>query len=192
MIYFELFWSFFQIGILSFGGGYAALPLIQNQVVDIRGWLTLQEFTDVLTISQMTPGPIALNAASFIGTRLAGPLGSIVATVSDVLPALIIVMFLAWFYFKYRSMRVMQGALSGLRPAVVALIASAGLSILFTVLFGNKEFPSSLDNIKLYALIVFILGFIVIRIRKLNPLAMILGCGVITVVLNLIGLPMGV
>ncbi|MCK9287509.1 MAG: chromate transporter [Sphaerochaetaceae bacterium] len=192
MIYFELFWSFFQIGILSFGGGYAALPLIQNQVVDIRGWLTLQEFTDVLTISQMTPGPIALNAASFIGTRLAGPLGSIVATVSDVLPALIIVMFLAWFYFKYRSMRVMQGALSGLRPAVVALIASAGLSILFTVLFGNKEFPSSLDNIKLYALIVFILGFIVIRIRKLNPLAMILGCGVITVVLNLIGLPIGV
>lgn len=192
MIYFELFWSFFQIGILSFGGGYAALPLIQNQVVDIRGWLTLQEFTDVLTISQMTPGPIALNAASFIGTRLAGPLGSIVATVSDVLPALIIVMFLAWFYFKYRSIRVMQGALSGLRPAVVALIASAGLSILFTVLFGNKEFPSSLDNIKLYALIVFILGFIVIRIRKLNPLAMILGCGVITVVLNLIGLPIGV
>ena len=192
MIYFELFWSFFQIGILSFGGGYAALPLIQNQVVDIRGWLTLQEFTDVLTISQMTPGPIALNAASFIGTRLAGPLGSIVATVSDVLPALIIVMFLAWFYFKYRSMRVMQGALSGLRPAVVALIASAGLSILFTVLFGNKEFPSSLDNIKLYALIVFILGFIVIRIRKVNPLAMILGCGVITVVLNLIGLPIGV
>ena len=192
MIYFELFWSFFQIGFLSFGGGYAALPLIQNQVVDIRGWLTLQEFTDVLTISQMTPGPIALNAASFIGTRLAGPLGSIVATVSDVLPALIIVMFLAWFYFKYRSMRVMQGALSGLRPAVVALIASAGLSILFTVLFGNKEFPSSLDNIKLYALIVFILGFIVIRIRKLNPLAMILGCGVITVVLNLIGLPIGV
>jgi chromate transporter len=191
MIYLELLWSFIQIGLLSFGGGYAALPLIQLQVVDIKGWLTLQEFTDVVTISQMTPGPIALNAASFIGTRLAGPLGSIVATFGDVLPAIVIVLALAWFYYRYRSLKLMQGALSGLRPAVVALIASAGLSILLTVLFGSNVFPPDLGSIGLYALILFIAGFTVIRIRKINPLIMILGCGVLTVALHFAGVPVG-
>lgn len=191
MIFLKMFLSFFQIGLLSFGGGYAALPLIQQQIVDVHGWLTVLEFTDVVTISQMTPGPIALNAASFIGTRLAGPLGAITATFSVVLPSIIIVLTLAWFYYRYRSLRLMQGALSGLRPAVVALIASAGLSILFNVLFGTKTFPSDVGSIKLYALIVFILGFIMIRIRKINPLYMILGCGVITIALKFIGLPIG-
>ncbi|NLV83005.1 MAG: chromate transporter [Spirochaetales bacterium] len=191
MIFLKMFLSFFQIGLLSFGGGYAALPLIQQQIVDIHGWLTVLEFTDVVTISQMTPGPIALNAASFVGAQLAGPLGAIVASVSVVLPSIIIVLTLAWFYYRYRSLRLMQGALSGLRPAVVALIASAGLSILFNVLFGTKTFPSDVGSIKLYALIVFILGFIMIRIRKINPLYMILGCGVITIALKFIGLPIG-
>ena len=191
MILFKMFLSFFQIGLLSFGGGYAALPLIQQQIVDVHGWLTVLEFTDVVTISQMTPGPIALNAASFVGAQLAGPLGAIVASFSVVLPAIIIVLTLAWFYYRYRSLRLMQGALSGLRPAVVALIASAGLSILFTVLFGTKTFPSDVSSIKLYALIVFILGFIMIRIRKINPLYMILGCGVITITLKFIGIPIG-
>jgi len=186
MILAQLLWSFFQIGLFSFGGGYAALPLIQNQIVDIHGWLTLQEFTDVLTISQMTPGPIALNAASFVGTRLAGLPGAIVASFGCVLPSLIIVLFLAWFYYRYRSLRFMQGILSGLRPAVVALIASAGLSILFLALFGSKPLPSSFSEVKLYAVILFVVGFVIMRRRKLNPILMILGSGVLTVGLSFI------
>ncbi|PKL12836.1 MAG: chromate transporter [Spirochaetae bacterium HGW-Spirochaetae-8] len=184
MILVQLLWSFFQIGLFSFGGGYAALPLIQNQIVDIHGWLTLQEFTDVVTISQMTPGPIALNAASFVGTRLAGLPGAVVASLGCVLPSLIIVLFLAWFYYRYRSLRFMQGVLSGLRPAVVALIASAGLSILFLALFGSKTLPSSFSEVRLFAVGLFVVGFVVMRIRKFNPILMILGSGVITLGLS--------
>jgi chromate transporter len=186
MLLLKLLWSFAQIGLFSFGGGYAALPLIQNQVVELHGWLTLQEFTDVVTISQMTPGPIALNAASFVGTRVAGLSGAVIASFGCVLPSLIIVLFLAWFYYRYRSLRFMQGILSGLRPAVVALIASAGLAILFLALFGSTTLPSSFEEVNLYAVSMFVIGFIVMRLRKINPILMILGSGVLTVGLSLL------
>lgn len=188
MILLQLFWSFIQIGLFSFGGGYAALPLIQEQVVNVQGWLTVQEFADVITLSQMTPGPIALNAASFVGTRMGGIPGAIVATFGNVLPSLIIVQILAWIYFKYRSLKVMKGILYGLRPAVVALIASAGLSILFLALFGSQRLPVSADQVSWFAIILFVLGFIVIRVRKLNPILVILGSGVITVLMYFVGL----
>ena len=95
-IYLELLWSFFQIGLFSIGGGYAAMPLIQHQVVDLHGWLNMTQFADIVTISQMTPGPIAINSATFVGTRVAGLPGAIVATVGCVLPSCIIVLFLAF------------------------------------------------------------------------------------------------
>ena len=126
----QLFWSFFQIGLFSIGGGYAAMPLIQHQVVDLHGWLTMQEFVDIITISQMTPGPIAINSATFVGTRIAGLPGAIIATIGCVFPSCIIVLTLAWVYYRYRTLSVVQGVLGGLRPAVVAMIASAGVSIL--------------------------------------------------------------
>ncbi len=188
MILLQLFWSFIQIGLFSFGGGYAALPLIQEQVMNVHGWLTVQEFADVVTISQMTPGPIALNAASFVGTRISGIPGALVATLGNVLPSLLIVLSLAWFYFKYRSLRVMQGVLYGLRPAVVALIASAGLSILFLALFGSQAFPSSTSTVSWFAVILFVLGFIVVRIKKTNPILIILSGGVVTVVMHIAGI----
>ena len=100
----ELFWSFFQIGLFSFGGGYASMPLIQNQVVTIRGWLTLTELADMITISQMTPGPIAINSATFVGTRLAGLPGAIVATLGCVIPSSMVVLTLAFLYYKYKEL----------------------------------------------------------------------------------------
>jgi chromate transporter len=189
MMYLQLFWSFVQIGLLSFGGGYAALPLIQMQVVTEHQWLTLQEFADVLTISQMTPGPIAINAASFVGTRLLGIPGAVIATIGTVLPSLVIVLTLAWFYFRYRNLSAMQGALYGLRPAVVALIASAGLSILFLALFGSSSLPQSLDAVSWPAMALFILGYVIMRKRKVNPIVMILGTGILVVILTMAGLP---
>lgn len=188
MMYVQLFWSFIQIGILSFGGGYAALPLIQQQVVTEHGWLTLQEFADVVTISQMTPGPIALNAASFVGTQLLGIPGAIVATLGNVLPSLVIVLVLAWFYFRFRSLTVIQGMLYGLRPAVVALIASAGLSILLLALFGDAALPPSMQDISWLAVILFVLGFIIVRLHRINPILIILAGGVIMVILHLFGI----
>ena len=104
MIYLQLFWSFLQIGLFSFGGGYAAMPLIQGQVVTSHGWLTMSEFTDLITISQMTPGPIAVNSATFVGLKIAGIPGAVVATVGCILPSCIIVTILAKLYLRYRSM----------------------------------------------------------------------------------------
>ena len=100
MIYFELLWSFVQIGLFSFGGGYAVLPLIQQQVITQHHWLTVKEFTDVVTISQMTPGPIALNAATFVGMRAAGFPGAVVATVGCALPPALLALIVGHAYFK--------------------------------------------------------------------------------------------
>ena len=126
MIYWQLFLSFLQIGMFSFGGGYAALPLIQEQVVTQHGWLSRSEFTDLITISQMTPGPIAVNSATFVGIRLAGFLGALAATFGCILPSCILVTALSYLYLKYRKMSMLQGVLETLRPAVVSMIAAAG------------------------------------------------------------------
>ena len=117
------------------GGGYAAIPLIQSQIVDIHGLMTMEEFTDLITIAEMTPGPISINSSTFVGTRLAGPFGAVLCTLGCILPSFIICLTLAHFYYKYRSFSGVQTVLSALRPAVVALIASAGASILMLGLF---------------------------------------------------------
>jgi len=103
----------FQIGLFSIGGGYAALPLIENQVLKVHNWLTLEEFADLLTISQMTPGPIALNASTFVGTRVAGISGAIIATVGCVTPSCIIVLILSYFYFKYKKFIIYSRCIEG-------------------------------------------------------------------------------
>src|SRR5699024_3831506 len=109
MILFQLFLSFLQIGLFSFGGGYAALPLIQSQVIELHHWINMTEFTDLITISQMTPGPIAVNSATFIGLKMAGIPGAIVATLGVVLPSCLIVTVLAYVYLRFRKMSLLQG-----------------------------------------------------------------------------------
>ena len=115
MTYLQLFLSFLQIGALSFGGGYAAMPLIQEQIVTRHGWLSMGEFTDLVTIAEMTPGPIAINAATFVGTRVAGIPGAMAATVGCILPACILVTLIARLYLKYRDLAVLQGVLGSLQ-----------------------------------------------------------------------------
>jgi len=179
MIYLELFWSFFQVGLFSIGGGYAAMPLIQAQVVDQHGWLSLSEFIDVITISQMTPGPIGINSATFVGIKIAGIGGALVATLGCVLPSCIIVLTLAHFYFKYQNLTAVRGVLSGLRPAVVAMIASAGLSILLNASFAGGTLPSSLADVSWIGICLFLAAFIVLRKWKPNPIWVMLGCGIL-------------
>lgn len=127
MIYLQLFLAFLRIGAFSFGGGYAAMPLIQEEVVNHYHWISMADFTDLVTISQMTPGPIAINAATFIGLQMAGPLGAVAATLGNVLPSCVVVTIIAIIYTKYRKLSLLQGVLKTLRPAVVALIFTAGL-----------------------------------------------------------------
>ena len=179
MIYLELFLSFFRIGLFSFGGGYAALPLISEQVVTQKAWLTMEQFTDLLTISQMTPGPIALNASTFVGTQVAGVLGAIVATLGCVTPSCIIVLLLALLYYRYKNLSAMQNVLFGLRPAVVSLIASAGVGILLTAL----GIGSAVDYL---AIGIFAAAFIVLRIWKPSPILVISLSGVLGLIAHLI------
>lgn len=179
MIYLQLFWSFFQIGLFSFGGGMAAMPLIQNQVVDIHGWLTLTEFTDLITISEMTPGPIAVNSATFVGTQIAGLGGALVSTFGCILPSCIIVLALAWLYGKYKKLAVINGVLAGLRPTVVALILSAGVSILVLSLFGATGFAWNINSVDFAAVVLFAAGLFLLRKFKLNPIFIMLGSGVV-------------
>jgi chromate transporter len=185
LLYLALFWSFFQIGLFSFGGGMAAIPLIQNQIVTVHGWLTLEEFTNLITISEMTPGPIAINSATFVGTRIAGIGGALVATVGCILPACFIVTMLAWLYGKYKELPVIKGALAGLRPTVVALIFSAGLSILTLTLWGAEGISNGIKPPDMIALLLMAGGLVALRKFKANTIFVMLGCGVVGGVLYL-------
>lgn len=181
MILLELFWSFFQIGLFSVGGGYAAMPLIQAQVVELHPWLSLTEFTDLITIAEMTPGPIAINSATFVGTRIAGLAGAIVATVGCITPSCMVVSLLAYLYFRYSGAPIIQGILSGLRPAVVALIASAGLSVMSLAFFGEEGFRS-LGETNWISVALFAVAFAVLRFQrrwKISPIHVMLGSGII-------------
>jgi len=177
MIYLELFWSFFLVGLFSFGGGYAALPLIQEQVLETHTWLTQVEFMDILTISQMTPGPIAINASTFVGTKVAGIPGAILATIGCITPSCIIVLILATLYYKYKGLNMVQGIIKGLRPAVVALIASAGVSIFLTALFNKDTFPIQTDDLNWIALALFVICLYILRKFKWNPIYVMLLAG---------------
>ncbi len=175
MIYLQLFLAFVQIGAFSFGGGYAAMPLIQNQVVTIHEWLSMSEFTDLVTISQMTPGPIAINAATFVGTKIAGTLGGIVATLGCILPSCIIVSIITYFYLKYRHLDVISKVLQFLRPAVVALIATAGVSILQSAFFPDGNMAS----FQLDLVIIFIFSLYLLMKKKVNPIYVMLLSGLL-------------
>ena len=172
MIYLQLFLSFLQIGMFSFGGGYAAMPFIQDQVVNLHHWLSLSEFTDLITISQMTPGPIAVNSATFVGLKIAGFLGAVVATLGCILPSCLIVSILAYIYQKYHKLTMLQTILSSLRPAVVAMIASAGVSILVSCFWPNG-FSFSLSDIRFSSIFIFIIAFVLLHYKKATIFVML-------------------
>lgn len=186
MIYLELFWSFFQIGLFSVGGGYAAMPIIEHQVIELHSWMTMQEFVDIITISQMTPGPIAVNSATFVGIQIAGLPGAIIATLGCIFPSCIIVLTLAWVYSRYRNLSVVQGVLGGLRPAVVAMIASAGLSILVLSLWNGAAVSLNPADLDWVSLLLFVGALFALRRWKLNPIYAMLACGGIGLVLYLL------
>ena len=172
MIYLQLFLSFLQIGMFSFGGGYAAMPLIQGQVVTGHKWLTMAEFTDLITISQMTPGPIAVNSATFVGIKIAGVPGAFVATLGCILPSCIIVTLIAKLYLKYRNMAV--------RPAVVALIGSAGIAILINAFWGSGA-QSALSATNWIMVGIFVICLVLLQKAKMNPILVMVLAGVMKV-----------
>ena len=166
----QLFFAFIQAGMFSVGGGYAAIPLIQNQIVDIHGLMTLAEFTDLITIAEMTPGPISINSATFVGMRLAGIPGVLLCTLGCIIPS---------FYYKYRSFSGVQTVLSALRPAVIALIASAGLSILLLGVFQSDLAHVALSNFRWIEAVIFAGALFILHKFRPSAIAVIFGSGVV-------------
>ncbi len=183
MIYIELFLSFVQIGLFSIGGGYAAVPLIQNQAVDLHSWLTMTQFADLMTIAEMTPGPIAVNSATFVGTQVAGLPGAIIATLGVIFPSCIIVLSLAYIYKKYKNLSLMQGILSGLRPAVIAMIASAGITLMIMAFYGQRTLPDTLSSIDFITVGIFIVAFTALRKYRVNPIYAMFASGIAGILL---------
>lgn len=167
----QLFLSYLKIGFFGFGGGYAMLSLIHSEVVVRNGWLTNGEFSDIVAISQMTPGPIAINSATYIGYEVAGVLGSVVATVAVCLPALTIMMLITRFFLRLRDNRYVQGVVMGMRPVVVGMIASAALLLIFPHSADGRSF---IDG---WSWAIFI-ATLLASVKKVNPILLIIASAV--------------
>ncbi len=182
MIYLELFWNFLQIGAFTFGGGYAMIPMIQEKALSLN-WITSEELINFIAISESTPGPFAVNMATYIGTQSGGIFGAICATLGVILPSFLIILIVARFYLAFKENKYVEGCMSGLRPTVVALIASAILTIGATVFFTDGLNLKVFTNIKFYiSLVIFALSLFLYK-KKISPILIIVisaVCGILS------------
>lgn len=173
MILIDLFITFLIIGISAFGGGYAVMPLIQNYIVDSRHWITMNELADITSLSQMTPGPIMINAATFVGIKVGGNIGGLIATLGSVLPSFILVLILGYLFAKHGNLHFIQNIMKGLRPTIVGLIAVAALTLFITsILILNPE--GSFIGVEMTALISFIVALFISIKTKFDTLVIVL------------------
>lgn len=191
MLLLKLFLSFLQVGLFSVGGGYAAIPLIQDQIVNVHHLMTMSEFTDLITIAEMTPGPISINSSTFVGTRLAGPFGAVICTLGCIIPSFCICLALAYFYYKYRNFSGVQTVLGALRPATVALISSAGMSILMLALFQGNIHNFAYSNFKIVEFVIFLVCLFIIRKYKASAISIIFGSGIVGTIIYIAGTAVG-
>lgn len=176
---FSLYVTFLKIGAFAFGGGYAVLPLIQRYVVNEKSWLSIKELTDLVSLSQITPGPIGINSATFIGTKVASIPGAIVATVAEVTPCCILMLFLGYFLFKGKKITVMDRVLKGLKPAIPGLILIAAIDMFNSSIFSP-------DGIKYIGVIGFVLGGIMFASKKVSIIKIIIVSAAFGTVLHFI------
>lgn len=171
----SLFISFLQVGLFSIGGGYATIPLIRQIIIDNHGWLTLSEFTNMITISQMTPGPLAINLATFVGKKIGGFGGSIAATTGGVLSGIIISVLIYKGFRKFKKSRIAAEVLKGLRSATSGLIASASVMVLVMAFFRSQD--PSLTNLNIFSVIVFAVLLFCVQKYNLNMILAIFIAG---------------
>ena len=181
----QIFWAFFKVGALAFGGAYAAMPLIEQQIVN-TGWMTFQEFSDLLAIDELTPGPIILNSATFIGMKLHGLSGGIVATIAVILPACIVSLTLVFLYKKYKELPMITEMMNCLKAMSVAMIFSTALKIFMSAVFPNGFIP--FGGIDIYAIVLIGISYFLLKKYNPNPIVIMLGCGAICLLLSFMGL----
>lgn len=173
MIYLKLFLTFLKIGAFTFGGGYAMLPLMKQEVLN-HAWMSEEKLLDFIAVAESTPGPVAINMATYIGVETGGILGAVVATLGVVLPSFVIILLVAKFYAKYKNSFVVKGCLTGLRPVVVGLIASAIISLAVGVFFPLGISLRAFDFGFFSSVVIF--GLVVyFAFKKVNPIYLILG-----------------
>jgi chromate transporter len=178
-------WSFFKIGLFTIGGGYAMIPLIREDLVS-NGWMTTTEITDVIAIAKMTPGPFAVNTATFAGMKIYGVGGAIACTFGVILPSLIITMVVARFFFSYNKHKLVQGALMGIRPTVVALIAYAVWNVASVTLFADATLAQGIINaitsIDIRLVVILIVSLVLLFKAKAHPILVIVICGILSII----------
>ena len=171
-IFLDLFITFFKIGLFTFGGGYAMLPLIQKEVLN-HGWMEIEEIINFIAVSESTPGPFAINCATYVGMETGGVLGAVCATLGVVLPSFIVILCVARFYKKFKESKIVSSVMTGLRPAVIGLIGSALVSMILTVFlpngfdFGGIAIPDLLVSLAI-AVVMTVLVF-----KKVHPIIII-------------------
>lgn len=172
MVYLQLFLTFFKIGLFGFGGGAAMISMIQHDLVDVYGWTTPQEFTNMVAISQMTPGPIGINCATYAGYLASGnAFGALVATLALILPSFVLMMLLIKMLKKFKNNPYVEGAMSGLRPAVVGLVAAACL-----VLINEESFGKNCTD--WLSWVIFAASFAATKWLKVSPIYLLIGVAV--------------
>lgn len=174
MIYWQLFWAYLKIGILGFGGGYAMLSMIQFEVVDHYNWMTMEEFADIVALSQMTPGPVSINLATFIGYTTGGIWGSLLATVAIVLPSLLMLVFVLKFLFKNKENYIVKTTLASMKPVIAGLIFVAALMMMNAESFADAGLHGS--NI---SVIICAASFVATYFAKINPILLIIASGLV-------------
>ncbi|MBQ6333784.1 MAG: chromate transporter [Erysipelotrichaceae bacterium] len=180
----EIFLNFLKIGLFAFGGAYAVIPLIEEQMVTNTGWMSFTEFSDLVAIDELTPGPIIINSSTFIGMKLAGIPGAIAATLACVIPGIVIAMILIRLYEKYKEIPVISEAMKCLKCMSVALIFSVLVKMFISAVFPSGI--SVLNDINVLSLVMMIASFIALKKADINPLYVMLTCGCINLIVSLI------
>ncbi len=182
MILLRIFLTFVKIGAMCFGGAYAAIPIVEREVVSVNHWMTITEFSDLVAIDEITPGPIIINSASFVGMKLAGIPGAIAASIGSVVVPIIVTIILIYVYRRYRNLKMMNEVIYTLKCMTVALIVSTCLSIFLNAVFPGKVI--TLNNTDFLILAMGIAAFVIMRKYKPNPLFVMLAGGLINLIIR--------
>ena len=174
----ELFITFLKIGLLSIGGGYAIIPLIQEQVVEKNNWISGKMFTDIITISQMTPGPLAVNTSTFVGLQVGGIFGALAATTGCIFCGIIMSLVLYKFFQTHQKSAYVLEVLNGLKSASLGLIISASSTIILLALYDSSKFEIDFLSLNWIALLIFLTMLFILRKWKLNPIVIIFISGI--------------
>ena len=185
MIYLELLWTFFKIGAFTFGGGYVMVPLIQAEVA-AHSWMDAASLVNFIAVSESTPGPLAVNVATYVGAEVAGVAGAVCATLGVVLPAFVIILIVAKCYEAFQSSKIVKGCMSGLKPAVVGLVGTAALSVGRTVFFPEGFDWKILSNASFYLTAGIFALSLFLALKKKSPIMIICIAAVLGIVMGLL------